>query len=356
MKILIPIIGFLSSGGMRTLSQLANNFIKSGHDVHFLCPENDVDPYFPTIAPIFKYRTPLKKISFLRYLSKIICMTAWIYKNRNTYDIILANASATALPVALASISTNKGYYYIQAYEPDFSKERKWPFSHVESMISKLSYKLKLKSIVNSNLYTEYKEIKSNHVVEPGIDLSVFYKRKTNFNNKNSFIVGCIGRKERWKGTHLAIEAVEELRRKYSIDIKINIAFNFPENYNNEKNISFVSLSEPHGDANLADFYRSVDVFCATGLIQNGAFHYPCMEAMACGTPVISNYAPANLDNSFYIENASTAEIVKSLERFINTEEIHKYDKVLAGIETVKAFDWPIISGKMLAIFSNERN
>lgn len=353
MKILIPTTGFLKAGGMRVLSELASNFIELGHQAEFLAPAGGNDPYFPTRATVIRYPVPFRKIPLLRYVGKVISMVWWIRRHRAEYDVVMANASSTAYPVAAGTGSRSNGYYYIQAYEPDFAKERKWPFSAMESFISKGTYRLNLKRIVNSTLYLDYHEIKARHVVEPGIDLGVFNPNGRAVPNSERLTVGCIGRKEKWKGTHLVIDAVRAVRKERNLDIKLRIAFNLPIDYDGADD-DFIELVQPHGDRNLADFYRQADLFCAAGMIQDGAFHYPCMEAMACGTPVITNYGPGNSENSYYLAKVSSDDIKRSILRYLDSEIAVRDAMVARGLDTVRHYSWPMIAGKMAKIFAEE--
>lgn len=354
MNILIPTTGFLRAGGMRVLSELASGFIKLGHHVVFLAPDDGVDPYFPTLAAIVRYPVPFSQIPFLRYILKVFSMAWWIRKHRSGYDAIIANAASTAFPVAFGARGVGNGYYYIQAYEPDFANERRWPLSAVESFISRRTYGLNLVHIVNSSLYLNYHEIKARHIVEPGIDLEIFCAREPVVADSSTLTIGCVGRKEKWKGTHLVIEAVREVRRERNLDIRLRIAFNLPDEYDSSDDC-FVELVNPHGDRNLANFYRATNLFCAVGTIQNGAFHYPCMEAMACGTSVITNYGPGNEENSYFLHNVSVHEIKRAIGQYLDNGIAARNVLIARGLEAVKHYTWPTIAGKMIEIFNAEK-
>lgn len=350
-KILIPTLGFGRSGGMRVLSQLATHFVKLGHSVDFLAPDDGNVPYYPTGASIKRYYYPFKRFPGLRYYTKMAFVLIWILRYGCEYDAILANAYGTALPVALGSKKRNNGFYYIQAYEVDFAKESLFPFSVFDVWLARLSYKLKLIRIVNSDLYLSYKEIKSKYVVEPGLDLSVFGGKGKVWLGNEPLTVGCIGRLEGWKGTQLVIDAVRQFRKSLGVDVKLNIAFHLPSDFKPTKGDDFITLCEPHGDRNLAEFYRKNDVFVAVGLIQGGAYHYPCMEAMASGVPVISNYAPLCAGDPLYIDKVSAVDIASALNRFVEMGGLDRRDIANAGLSKVMSFGWDIVSGKMLEIF-----
>lgn len=352
MKIIIPILGFGASGGFRVLSKLADNFIDSGHEVEFVAPKGRHVPYYPTKAKIKYYYWLFSKTAVLRHIFLIIGMTLFLVSKRKSTDIYLANANVTAFPVFITSIFSKKGFYYIQAYEPDFSEGQPRFRGLLSRFFAKLSYKLPLKRIVNAEIYKRYKQISSDYVVEPGIDLGTFFDKKHVFSMHDEIVVGCIGRKEPWKGTKHIIEAVKEIRKEQRLNIKLKIAFNCPDGYDGEE-FSFIEIVQPHGDVSLAEYYRSTDIFCATGLIQNGAFHYPCMEAMASGVPVISNYSPADQHSAILLDIVNVVNIKNSIENICNAKKADLEQMLTLASGKVCNYSWPAVSNKMIAIFEN---
>ena len=66
---------------------------------------------------------------------------------------------------------------------------------------------------------------------------------------------------------------------------------------------------KPNCDSELADYYRSIDILIAPSFLQLGAYHYPVIEALACGTAVITaGYLPGNKYNSWILKNESIQE------------------------------------------------
>lgn len=357
MKIVIPIWEFWSTGGTRVLTKLANEFVRKGHDVLVICPSDSYEPYFPikckveyvdakgNIAKREKKETPksaLKKI--MRIGNKIAGLKRALNRVSKNYDIVIANYSLTAYAVYKCKIQ-NK-YYYIQAYEA-WENQQKSIMSRLLDLFIRYTYKLDLIRIVNADIYLNYKEIKSDYVVPPGLDLKLYFPKKKFWNKKDKFIVGCIGRKEKWKGSQDVADAVNIL-----YDKKINIGFKVAFN---DVNCKKYELVHPHGDNNLADFYRSVDVLVAPGILQLGAIHYPVIEAMACGTPVITTgYYPANSKNSYIVPISSPQTIAKKIEEIINNYD-DAMNKVSIALNDIKEFDWDITSEKMLNIIRDTR-
>jgi glycosyltransferase involved in cell wall biosynthesis len=185
----------------------------------------------------------------------------FLKKHSNEYDIVLANYNRTAWPVWLGSNSTN--YYYIQAYEVEFSLARNIK-AFLERMTAWLTYFLPLHKVVNAKIYKKYKNIKCEQVIPPGLDLNIYYPKKLLKNHNKEFVVGCIGRKAEWKGSNDVGEAVKILRSK-GYKVKFKVAFE-PIRYTEYE------LVKPDGDENLAELYRSPDVLIAPGHIQLGGW------------------------------------------------------------------------------------
>ncbi|MGL4866434.1 MAG: glycosyltransferase family 4 protein [Cetobacterium sp.] len=340
-KILIPIMEFSNAGGFRVLSKLADKWIESGNDVIFIVSYGNKKPYYSTKASI-KYLENYDR----NLLSSCFKLVKFFDKQLETNTLILANQNLTVWPV-LFSRNKNK-FYYIQAYEPEFYDGYTGNIlkRYILKTLAWLTYIMPLTRIVNASIYKNYKNIKSKYVIPPGLDLNIYYPKKLTKENKKTLVVGCIGRVEEWKGSQDVGRAVEILHKK-GIDIKLKVAFNSIDYKNHE-------LVKPHGDENLANYYRSLDVLVAPGHIQLGAVHYPVIEGMACNVPVITTgYYPAINENAFLVPIKSPEKIAEILENiYYNYEEA--YNKAVNAQEKIKEFSWEIVAQKFLDIIEKE--
>lgn len=363
MKILIPILGFSKSGGKRVLCELANNWIQMGHSVAFLTHDSSIDPYFETCAQIYAYdnKGKLQEVSDNKLyigskkeysvISKLIALTRALSSVRSEYDVILANHSLTALPIKVATLGVNKIHpYYIQAYEPEYYLKRgsgNKISSLVLFLLSWISYRLKFKQVVNSNIYMEYKGISAIGFIPPGIDFNKFYPKISykDFSRSDEIILGCIGRPEPFKGTIYAIKAFEALN-KIDNRFKLKLAYGgAPEDWCHAD----AQIVIPNNDVELGDYYRSIDIMIAPGTVQLGAPHYPVMEAMACATPVITTgYMPATQDNSWLVRIKSVDDIVSAAISIIDNKEY--IVKVEAANKAIEPFSWKAVSSDFLKI------
>lgn len=363
MKILIPVINFGKSGGNRVLSKIADELIDLGHVVDFMSSEASSEPYFPTKASIkwinskgeiakeHSKDTTLKDsaISIQQKLTKALKKIP-----RDSYDVILANHSLTTLPVKKAGL-ISKTLYYVQAYEPDFYAAEGGIKNRILSYLSRKSYKMNLFTIVNAELYLNYKTLNASRVLYPGIDFSLFYPKKETtalpgkMSNTNKIIIGTIGRTEKFKGTSYIIEAFKILKTNHP-SIELHIAFGNSTDFKNQKGIHCFT---PDGDKELGNFYRSLDYYICAGNIQLEAFHYPIAEAMSCGIPVITTvYYPANESNAWIIKPKNSMDIVNQFEISMNNPDL-KEKKVQQALKDVKQFDWKKV-GEKLNNFLNE--
>jgi glycosyltransferase involved in cell wall biosynthesis len=353
MRIVIPILGFGYAGGHRVRSELANSFIDMGHQVVFLCIERSTPPYFPTKADIMWVNhkgfvntnnpQPVKK-TIATFIGEQIALTRGLGLLKNKFDIILASSSFTALPVYLAKTTAKKAYY-IQAYEPDFYRNKKGIIGKCEQFISWFSYHLRLFPIVNAPLYLNYKCIRAKDFVYPGINFSLFNDK--NRKNNDVFTIGCVGRAEPIKGIPEVFDAYKLLKNK-GLNVTLKVAFGrgieLPQD---------TELVIPNGDAELADFYRSVDVIIAVGRRQLGAVHYPVCEAMACGTPVITTgFFPATPENAWIVPIQDVEKIAEAVQTIMNNPDLAKAKAAIAKTK-LDIMSWENVSKKMMDIFTS---
>jgi glycosyltransferase involved in cell wall biosynthesis len=349
MNILIPVLTFGPGGGHRVLSKLADELIRIGHHVAFLCPDGNKPPYFPTLAEI-KWADrdgnitaehnsgPSNQENALSIQKKL---KKALYKiPKSSYDLVIANHSLTVIPIKRTGWG-KKTLYYVQAYEPDMYKVLGGLKNRILSYLSQRSYSQHLFTVVNSDIYLNYKKLKASRTLYPGIDFKLFYPQQKQENN-DRIIIGTVGRAERFKGTQYILDAFGILKKQFPT-LELHIAYGNADDYEAQEGIH---CFQPHGDEALATFYRSLDYYFCAGFIQLGAFHYPVVEAMCCGIPVITTqYYPSDESNAWLIRPQVTADIVSQFEKAHSNPEL-KNQKLAQALKDVQQLDWKTVGEK----------
>lgn len=345
MKIIFPVVGFSKSGGYRVLSKLADEFIACGHEVVFVSPCYGGRPYYPTNAKIISVKSYFDKIRVLRVLFGILAVFINILKNKK--GVVIANHNITSYIVHFLPARFKK-YYYVQAYEVKLVSG----FAH--KLVAYLSYLLPIKKIVNSENILPGRITKIVGVVPAGVEVNLFRDCGVLYDKTKKIKIGFVGRVEKYKGSNEIISAFSELVDKYDLILNVAVHLPFvPENIAKKTNYFPIN-----NDSELADFYKENDIIVATGLIEDGAFHYPCAEAMASSRVVISNYSPLVLDRiiinpGLQLKNVDSLKIVKALEYAINMDQKAQRAEVEKNQTTISSYSWDIIGSKFLELIDD---
>lgn len=342
-KVAIPMLDFNRSGGNRVLSELASQLVARGYEVKFVCLMYSEAPYFPTSAriewidgsgrPVEENRSGRK-----RYPGQhLVALTRYFRREGRCYDLILANHSLTTLPIYLSG-NAARSAYYVQAYEPEYYDSYTDIRSRIARKISQRSYTLIPNIIVNAPVYFSYKEIRAKMCVPPGLDLDNYYPAPARQRKEGEpLVLGCIGRKEVYKGTMDVLTAFQSYRQSHG-NCRLRVAVgHVPPPHDQDRSIEVVPINS---DADLADFYRSLDIMIAPGTVQLGAVHYPVMEALACGIPTIhTGYSPGTEENSWIITPHSPKQIEAAIEAITN-DPAGSEVRVRKGLTEVTRFAW----------------
>jgi glycosyltransferase involved in cell wall biosynthesis len=199
--------------------------------------------------------------------------------------------------------------------------------------------------------------LRAKEYIPPGIDLSIFYPKSHKLDSDWSnrvITIGCIGRKEAWKGTIDVLNAFDILKQK-NYNVRLLVAYgNLPETRDLSSDCVVII---PKNDRELADFYRSIDIMIAPGTIQLGACHYPVIEAMACGIPVITTgYLPAieGKDNAWIVPIKDASAIAKTVKEIAIDPDLRDR-RIAKAINDIQDFSWEHVSSRMIEIFENQQ-
>lgn len=181
-------------------------------------------------------------------------------------------------------------------------------------------------------------------VIPPGIDLDLFKSINKEIDTKK-LKIGFIGRREPYKGSREIIDVLSKFYLNNRFDFSLNIAVYMDVNWMNK--IESFNFYEIHNDEQLADFYRLNDIIIATGLIEDGAFHYPCAEAIASNCLVISNYAPlVNGESILSLKSFDKEELAKKIEQCFELSQSDIINELASNYQLVKDSSWSIVGDK----------
>lgn len=346
MKIIIPVLGMGRAGGERVLSKLASELVKLGNEVAFITPKSSTEPYYPTTAKVIYSKRAEGNSRFIRFFLNMFYL--WRECKNANADVVIANYHLTAYISAML-LTKKQRFYYVQAYEVNF-------FNNIlRKVVAYISYLLPLNIIVNSNtllpnFINEYNAFIA--VIPAGIDYNLFYD-----NDKPSISerinVGVVGRQEPYKGTKEILGILSKFISDNNLGekVNVNVAVYMPEIELGINNLKYYKISN---DVELSNFYKINDIFIATGLIEDGAFHYPCAEAMTAGCLVISNYAPlCDTSSRLVLTTFSEIEINNVLMKILSLTPDEIANEVSSNQAIMSTYAWSIVGVKMNSVLQS---
>ncbi|MFH1085470.1 MAG: glycosyltransferase family 1 protein [Chloroflexota bacterium] len=106
-------------------------------------------------------------------------------------------------------------------------------------------------------------------------------------------------------------------------------------------------------DADLPDLYRAADVFAFPSLYEG--FGIPVLEAMACGTPVVtsnvSSLPEVAGDAALLVPPEDVDALADALWRLIDDAALRN-DLILRGFQQVKRFSWQRAAAELISLYA----
>lgn len=276
MKLVIPVLS-LETGGTRFIYQLANEMVDKGHRVEIVLPEK------ATVA------WPIRaKITRVKELTPQTIPPA---------DFILPNFYPTVFP----AWESKKGRVIRLSlgYEPLWVEEKEKALA---------SYLINAPIISISEWHRQLilqGTGRDSTVIPGGVDYTVFYPRpKKSLTTGRLSIAYILRSKEHgytWKGSE---DFWEACRRLAQLVPPFDVQVVAPEGANYQAPIPY-EIVKAQSDSEMACFYAQADVFVSTSYFE--AFSMPPLEAMACGTAVVTTDNGGNRD---YTKNGENCLLV----------------------------------------------
>jgi GT2 family glycosyltransferase len=324
------------AGGVISIIQLANEFIKKGHTVQIATLNVEPEP-----GTLQLYTRPL----IFRSLRNMT-------RNFPTCDIVVATFWTTAyewLPKILRYNPHIVPFYYIQDYES-------WFYPEGDTMRKKVieSYSYVPNRIVKSDWLLNMLRNHDHdaHKVHLGLNLDIFYPRNEGKDKPPYRIVSIVLLDKPRRGFKELVSVFAELhkRRKdvefvfFGTNDLSGYTFPFP----------YINYGEVWDQNKVAEIYSSCHVAVDTSLFQG--FGRLGLEAMACGTPVvlpktggITEYAKDGI-NCLMVNSEATKAVVDAIESVLDNSSLRR-KLVSEGKKTAQKFCHKDEAEKMLSLF-----
>jgi glycosyltransferase involved in cell wall biosynthesis len=350
MKINFNSFGLTLCGGNRTILEVSNRLVERGHDVTITTlgePQNHqwFSPIKAKIICIYpKWYMKLFRRGFLGKLWDYDYELA-LARGIPNCDINVATYSLSAFP----TLRSGKGvmFYYIQHYELLFFDDA------YNQARAQLSYLLPMKKLIVSHWLRDKVKVREEEpiYVGNGVNLDIFYPRRVEHHSENKIILA-IFRGMDWKGEKETIEAINLVVEKLP-----NVEFYAVGNKNYVKGCSLnPKIFETPDDNKLAQLYSMADVFVCASWCEG--FGLPPLEAMACGTPVVTtnclgiNEYAINGVNALLVPLKNPKELSEAIFRVL-TDEALAETLVDEGLKTAKRYRWNKVVNRVEDAFKN---
>lgn len=276
MKVVIPVGDLHIGGGCKVLVEIANALQDRGHETEIVMPQTGTVKYDVRC-----------KLTLIPKLSKEFIPYG---------DIILPNFYTTVRPAVEA--------WPKQTVRLSLGFEPYWVPDKIEAL-NTYQYDIPIISIshwLDDQIFSHVN--KRSEVINLGIDPKVFYpgtEPKIYDRNKPKVILYIAREPEGYqlKGFHDFAEAMEIVKKEYPWPFIVHMIC--PEGELALPGIPYKAFSS-QDEKGMAEFYRSADLFVSSSWFE--AFSLPPLEAMACGTPVVTTNSGGVLDFCKDLESA----------------------------------------------------
>jgi glycosyltransferase involved in cell wall biosynthesis len=348
------------TGGTRFIMELINALVERGHIVNLvsLGEESELNWIDLKGNKYFVKRNFLQKVFGFLY-RKVFGFQPWPEEQTRLL--------MKAMPKADVNIAT-MSYSVYAAYRTEHGIPFQF-FMHNEPLVREKgylnkvmteSYYLPTKKIVNSTwLAGQLKSVyhqDSVGMVFPAIDHKIFYlqNKKAPKNKTQKIKIISLAKYKWWKGTEDALKAIQIVRDAgYDIEFIMFGNFDIKTLSNDVKNIPFTFVGSQKNES-LAKLYHESDILISSSYFES--FPLPQLEAMACGTPVVTTkYGTEDYvndhQNALVVEPKKPEQMAKAIIELIDNPNLYR-QFIEKGLKTAQKFTWDNAARDLEAILS----
>lgn len=206
--------------------------------------------------------------------------------------------------------------------------------------------------VLNSKDKKKYeKYVKNVYFIRHGVNIDFFKPKKLEFTTqKRIFYTGQNGR-----DTLQLYRVINELHKKNKnlvFDLLVRVELRNIEGLKELQNKPYIILHENVSDNNLLRLYQNAYLLLLP--LKDCSANNAIVEAMACGTPVVTNNVGGIRDygggNVYPVAN-SDEDIIQLVEKYVSNEEYRNKIGEKCREFAIKNLDWRIIAQKHLEVY-----
>jgi glycosyltransferase involved in cell wall biosynthesis len=363
------------AGGVRAIFEVANRLSEKNYDVHIVALGGD-HSWFKVKVPIHYVEVPrLLNFSIKAYKSfkhmrfkgiKTNYFDVYKFAEKLGFHADLVRALAEALidlkpdaaiatwyPTALSIWLSGAGrpFFFMQDF-PELVQENDGVYGlRLFEAVLRLSFHFLANSTFTRDIILSYNREAKVTVTGVGVDLDTFHLRNTRIvNSCGKPIVMAIIRGARFKGGDVALKALNIINGKLPIHvILVGEYYTVNRLFSKVKPEFTYTLFRNVDDETLAKLYSSSDIFIFTSYREG--FGLPPLEAMACGTAVVTTDCGGNRDyavngyNTLIVPPGDPKAVAEATLKILRDNELRER-LVKNGMETAKQWTWNKVVNK----------
>jgi len=260
-------------------------------------------------------------------------------------DVAVATWYPTALAVWLSGVE--RRLFFVQDF-PDVVKEYTGEYGlKVFEKVLQLPFFFLANSSYTKELILSHNMDARVKVTGVGVDIETFYPRNHKMiDSSGKPIIMAILRSASFKGARIALKSLNIVNRKipiYALLVVESKTDYVKKLFNEEKPTFRYTIYRNVDDDTLAKLYSSSDVFIFTSYRES--FGLPPLEAMACGTPVVTTDCGGNRDyavngyNALVVPPGDPQEIARAVVELLKNGNLRER-LIDAGLVTAKQWKW----------------